>query len=330
VSRSGRDERDQAAEPPQLGGMPLSPGRSGGAASTDGNQEPSRNRPNQKPISQPQARSIPFPEREQPAALSRSRDIVFVRNRRYRVSSAERELMTQVGKFGTIAVQDLARQYYPCAADKLRRDLLHLKSQKLVRQWRVMAGKGQEKLLVLVLTKEGKHLVQQQCRTDGAQQFYAGFVRPREVAHDAAIYRMYQAEAAQIEKRGGTIKRVVLECELMKSLYRSLAKARDLSALEYTRRQAEVAADNRLKVVDGKIPRPDLRIEYETAEGKLAKVDLELATEHYRGGLAAGKLKAGFKVYADRASALRLNALLTYGRGSSYEGPELITPILAL
>jgi len=68
-----------------------------------------------------------------------------------------------------------------------------------------------------------------------------------EVAHDAAIYRMYQAEAAQIEKRGGTIKRVVLECELMKNLYRSLAKARRLSALEYTRRQAEVAADNRLK-----------------------------------------------------------------------------------
>src|SRR5258708_38881764 len=124
--------------------MPLSPGRSGGAASTDGNQEPSRNCPNQKPISQPQARSIPFPEREQPAALSRARDIVFVRNRSYRVSSAERELMTQVGQFRTIAVPDLARQLYPGEADKLRQDLLNLRSQKLVRQWRVMAAAGQE------------------------------------------------------------------------------------------------------------------------------------------------------------------------------------------
>jgi hypothetical protein len=330
MSRSGRDERDQAAEPPQFGRVPLSQGPSGGVASTEANQEPSRNCPNQKPISEPQSRSIPFREREQLAALSRSRDIVFVRKRSYRVSSAERELMTQIGKFRTIAVQDLARQHYPCEADKLRQDLLNLKSQKLVRQWRGMAGKGQEKLLVLLLTKEGKRLVQQECRTDGGQQFYAGFVRPWGVAHDAAIYRMYQAEAAQIEKRGGTIKRVVLDCELMKNVYRPLAKARDLPPLEYARRQAEVAADNRLKVIDGKILRPDLRIEYETAEGELAKVDLELVTEHYHGAHAAVKLKAGFKVYADRASASRLNASLTYGRGSSYEGPELIAPILSL
>jgi len=131
---SGRDERDQAAEPPQLGGMPLS------RAAAEERRPPTgtraiQNCPNQNPYPSPKP-IYPFPEREQPAALSRSRDIVFVRNRRYRVSSAERELMTQVGKFGTIAVQDLARQYYPCAADKLRRDLLHLKSQKLVRQWR--------------------------------------------------------------------------------------------------------------------------------------------------------------------------------------------------
>jgi hypothetical protein len=253
-----------------------------------------------------------------------------VRKRSYRVSSAERELMTQVGQFRTIAVPDLARQLYPCEADKLRQDLLNLRSQKLVRQWRLMAGKGQEKLLILALTKEGKRLVQQQCRTDGAQQFYAGFVKARNVVHDAAIYRMYQAEAFQIEKRGGTIQRVVLDCELMKNVYRSLAKSRDLPSLEYARRQAEVAADNRLKVIDGKIALPDLRVEYETAEGELAKVDLELATEHYRGARAAEKLKAGFKVYADHASASRLNASLSYGRGSSYEGPELLAPILSL
>ena len=62
----------------------------------------------------------------------------------------------------------------------------------------------------------------------------------------------------------------------------------------------------------------------------MAKVDLELATEHYHGAHAAGKLRAGFKVYADRASASRLNASLTYGHSSVYDGPELTTAILSL
>jgi hypothetical protein len=100
--------------------------------------------------------------------------------------------------------------------------------------------------------------------------------------------------------------------------------------LQYARRQAEIAIENRLKVVEGKIPLPDLRIEYQTVEGELARIDLELATEHYHGGHAAGKLKAGFKVYADRHSASRLNAALSYGRGSTYDGPELTAKILSL
>jgi len=40
-----------------------------------------------------------------------------------------------------------------------------------------------------------------------------------------------------------------------------------------------------LQLVRGKIPLPDLRIEYENREGDMARVDLELATEHYRGAI---------------------------------------------
>jgi hypothetical protein len=238
-------------------------------------------------------------------------------------------MITEIGKFRTIAVADLARHRYANEPGKLRQDLLNLKAQKLVRQRRVMAGKGQEKLAVLVLTRTGKHLVQQEFRAQG-QRFYAGLVKPREVAHDAAIYRMYQVEAAEIEKRGGSVKRIVLDYELKKNVYKPLAKARNLPPLEFAKRQADVTADNGLKVIDGKIPLPDLRIEYETAEGDMAKVDLELATEHYHRAHAAGKLIAGFKVYADRASASRLNASLTYGRSSVYDGPETTAAILSL
>jgi hypothetical protein len=332
MSRSGsRDEREQANEAPEPGSLVLSQGRSGGATSaSDEAKEQPGPRSDRQPTAESQPLSIVVPEREQPTALIRSRDLVFVRNRGYRISSAEREMMTEIGKFRTIAVADLARHRYDNEPGKLRQDLLDLKAQNLVRQRRVMAGKGQERLSVLVLTRAGKHLVQQEYRAARGQRFYAGLVKPREVAHDAAIYRMYQVEAAEIEKRGGSVKRIVLDYELKKNVYKPLAKARNLPPLEYGKRQAQVAADNELKVIDGKIPLPDLRIEYETAEGEMAKVDLELATEHYHGAHAAGKLRAGFKVYADRASASRLNTSLTYGRSSVYDGPELTTAILSL
>jgi hypothetical protein len=42
---------------------------------------------------------------------------------------------------------------------------------------------------------------------------------------------------------------------------------------EYAKRQAEVAADNELKVIDGKIPLPDLRIECETAQMENVRVE---------------------------------------------------------
>jgi hypothetical protein len=332
MSRSdSRDDRDQANEAQPLGRMVLSQGRSGGAASANDevNKEHSTNCQTQPGTAEPRSLSIP-PEREQPTAPGRSRDLVFVRNCSYRISSAERELMTEVGKFRTIAVADLARHRYPNQPGQLRQDLLNLKAQKLIRQRRVMAGKGKEKFSVLVLTREGKLFVQQESRTDPGQRFYAGFVKPQEVTHDAAIYRMYQVEAAEIAKRGGSVKRVVLDYELKKNVYKPLAKARNLAPLEYARRQVAVAAENGLKVIDGKIPLPDLRIEYEAADGEMAKVDLELATEHYHGAHAAQKLKAGFKVYADRASASRLNASLTYGRSSVYDGPELTATILSL
>jgi len=333
MSRSGsRDEREQANETPELGRMVLSQGRSGGATSASDEAKKDQAGPSsdRRPTAEPGSLSVVVPEREQRTALIRSRDLVFVRNRSYRISSVELEMMTEIGKFRTIAVGDLARHRYGNEPSKLRQDLLNLKAQKLIRQRRVMAGKGQEKLSVLVLTRTGKHLVQQEYRAARGQRFYAGLVKPREVAHDAAIYRMYQVEVAEVNKRGGSVKRIVLDYELKKNVYKPLAKARNLPPLEYAKRQAEVAADNELKVIDGKIPLPDLRIEYETAKGDTAKVDLELATEHYHRAHAAGKLKARFKVYADRASALRLNASLTYGRSSVYDGPELTATILSL
>jgi hypothetical protein len=59
-----------------------------------------------------------------------------------------------------------------------------------------------------------------------------------------------------------------------------------------------VAEANGLKVVNGRVALPDLRIEYEI-QGQRAWVDLELATHNYRGAHLRSKAGAGFKVYID-------------------------------
>jgi hypothetical protein len=92
--------------------------------------------------------------------------------------------------------------------------------------------------------------------------------------------------------------------------------------LEYARRQQEIANEQRLPMVDGRIALPDLRIEYETPEGDLDHVDLELATEHCHRGHMALKTRAGFKMYGFVSTSR--------GRRAQWEGHELTATVLSL
>jgi hypothetical protein len=115
----------------------------------------------------------------------------------------------------------------------------------------------------------------------------------------------------------------VLDYELKQRVYAPLAKARasGASPSAYARRQAEVAGDNNLKVIRGRILLPDLRIEYDTQDGTHSHVDLELATHHYRGAHMRGKAEAGFKMYAPQDSVARLTAAFD---------PEFVAQIFTL
>jgi hypothetical protein len=190
--------------------------------------------------------------------------------------------LTTVGTFRAVAVKDLRTYQYGQNDWLFDQDLRCLKRQGLIRMHRLMVGE-RTCIEVLVLTREAKELLAYVGRENGRQVSYVGLVKPREVAHDAAIYRMYEAEAAQIKARGGVVHHVVLDSELQASIYATLAKARSLPRLAYAKRQRDVAQANGLQVVGGRIPLPDLRLEYQTAEGDLTKVDLELATHHYHG-----------------------------------------------
>jgi hypothetical protein len=273
--------------------------------------------------------------KEHPVPIQRTRQDVRDRTHRTReydgLSVAERAALREIGRFRTVSVEDFIRIQYRGDHGAWRQDWIRLAAQKLIEQRSVVVAKHSKEhgalvkaLPVVVLTKKGKDLLR--CCDKEArairQALYAGFVKPREVAHDAAIYRLYQAEAACIEKHGGRIKRVVLDFELKKRVYSPLAKARALPASEYARKQAEVAQENGLKVVQGKIRFPDLRIEYVTAAGEASRVDLELATEHYRGDHMATKDQAGFKIYAESASFPRFGG--SYGKSPASDEDHLI------
>ena len=156
----------------------------------------------------------------------------------------------------------------------------------------------------LALTWRGELLLKRSSsnQLEDSQAVYHGFVKPREIVHDAGVYRMYVAEAERIEREGGRIQRVVLDYELKKRAYSPLAKAHDLPPLEYAERQQEIAKENGIQVVDGHLVLPDLRIEYEDAQGAARHVDLELATRNYRAAHIRSKAAASFKVYADTRS----------------------------
>lgn len=218
------------------------------------------------------------------------------------LNADQRAVMWDVGRFRVVAAKDLVASRYGGQESLLNRDLKHLLAEGLVERRVVPVNSRGATITVLALTQRGKAAAKRLPQNDSgkrAQALYTGFVKPREVVHDAALYRVFQAEAARIERSGGRVRRVVLDFELKKKAYAELAEAADLPPLAYAERQQEIAAANGLQVVDGHLVLPDLRVEYETAERDERHVDLELATKNYRAAHVASKAAAGFRIYAD-------------------------------
>src|SRR5437764_432039 len=83
-----------------------------------------------------------------------------------------------------------------------------------------------------------------------------GFVRPRELRHDASLYRVVAAERKKIEFAGGKITRVILDHEFKKQLYTNSEEANTLQ----------------LTVLNGHVQLPDARVGYENAAGEHAQI----------------------------------------------------------
>src|SRR5205823_2262162 len=124
---------------------------------------------------------------------------------------------------------------------------------------------------VVTLTQAGRRLLEssraEREEDDGpAQRYYAGLVKPRELAHDAQLYRMFQTERERLEAEGATITRVILDYEIKAEYHTWVHEQTQHGADAADARQA-YASDHDLPFRGGHIHLPDLRLEYETADG---------------------------------------------------------------
>ena len=243
-----------------------------------------------------------------------SRGPVYDRDRGYRLRESEIRTLVDLGKFRVVGAADLADLAYGGQRDQMQNDLRNLLRQGLVRKG-VFEGPEQTPRELLTLTKRGQRLIRSNRMAPTGQTIYAGFVRPREANHDANLYKLYHKELTRILNEGARNPRVILDFELKGKINRHMAKlGRDA--------RPEIARGHGLRVVCGRIPVPDVRIEYEKPNGEMARVDLELVTEHYRGRSLADKVKAGFSLYTARGEGDRLRRVL--------DGQELTAEIFSL
>jgi hypothetical protein len=272
--------------------------RTGGPPTTDEVREQSSSDASHSPVREPDRPGTPTAE---------TRTVYELRGRTYRLRNSEIATMVELGKFRAVAKKDLAEFAYGASGDRMRPEVKNLVRQGLIESKSIPHEEMGSRQL-LTLTKNGHSFLKQTESAGKGQALYHGFAKPREAHHDADLYRLYQKAAVKIEGQGGQNLRVVLDYELKKRIYHDLAKLgpdRDFGEGRQT-----IAEQHGLQVVRGKIPLPDVRIEYDTPDGERVRVDLELATGHYRGQNLTEKVHAGFSLYARADDVAKLRKVL--------------------
>ena len=272
--------------------------------------------------------------------LPRGPERVRVRERdhEYMLRGSESRALTTVGAFRVVPAGDLLDgQSRPL--DPQSGDLYHLRQSGLVQ---TIPTPGRDRALV-VLTERGRALLEanrhpsadakrprpaeERDTHDARQEFHAGLRKPKELTHDAQVYRAYLRAAGQLSERGATVRRVVVDYEL-KRAYQQFLHERQRGKSDSDGRPDQTVEEIRswalaydLPYQEGHVQFPDARIEYEDVDGRLRTEDIEVTTVHYRGGHLAAKGAAGFSCY--RGSGIRIvkgGGGGSYGSGGQHNG----------
>ena len=124
--------------------------------------------------------------RDERSASSRA---YYVRDRVYLLRDSEMHSLKEIGKFRVIAVSDLAKHAYRGNRERMEKDIRDLARQSLVSDKTVEISQ-RKTLRVATLTKAGHRLLTKTNQLPGEQPIYHGLVKPREVKHDADLYRL--------------------------------------------------------------------------------------------------------------------------------------------
>jgi hypothetical protein len=146
------------------------------------------------------------------------REIVLdERDRSYELNGEDSRTLATVGAFRVVSESDL-RDSREGAFDPRDDDYRHLRDQGLVRS---VSLDGRER--VVTLTERGRSLLEGHRRDrddERHQEFRAGISRPRELTHDASLYRAYLRAEERLREQGADIRRVVLRFRKATALYR--------------------------------------------------------------------------------------------------------------
>ena len=189
---------------------------------------------------------------------------------------SEVRTLTELGKFRVVPADDLARFGYDGDGFHMESDVRNLARHGLVEQ-KTIEGHSSFSTKVLSLTKDGHWLLERaQLVSRRDRSPITALSNPRRPATTPISTGCISRSHETSKTPGGRVCRVVLDFELKKDLYKSLSRMRPDKDPRYER--ILIANEFDLKVVNGKIPIPDLRIEYEDDCREIRRLDLKVAT----------------------------------------------------
>ena len=231
------------------------------------------------------------------------RELVRDRKRSYELNGHESEALATIGAFRVVHADDL-RDVFDGDRDPkpAPQGLRHLQESGLLERI-PLESRDRD---VVVLTGRGRDVLEAnrlERDREPRQTFYAGLRKPRELTHDAQVYRAYQRAEERLRARGGHVRRVVLDYELKRD-YQQFLQERNRGRADSTgrpdREPDEIEAwarEHELPFFDSSVHFPDARIEYEDRDRHVRHEDIEVVTAHYRGAHAAGMARSGFTRY---------------------------------
>jgi hypothetical protein len=228
------------------------------------------------------------------------REHVHYHGHDYTLRGSETRTLTTAGAFRAVPANDL-RDTFDRPLDPRHGELWHLRDSGLVQTVRLDRDNT-----VVTLTKEGRGLLESRRLDEDSrerQAFHDGVQKPRELKHDAELYRAYMEEAERLRDEGASIHRIVLENDLKRDYQEFLQERnrdrddsdgrpdRDPLEIQDWAREHDLPCDDQ-----GHVQFPDVRIEYDI-DGRDHTLDVEVMTPHYRGAHAAAKTGSGFRLY---------------------------------